>query len=227
MTDHYQNLDGRNLDRRIIEGLRKEYRHASLDDHTVDPDPIQQFLRWFHDAVRAELVEPNAMVLATVGAEGRPSSRMMLMKECNPQGFTFFTNYESRKGTELSTSPHGALLFFWSELERQVRVEGSIARTSAETSQRYWATRPRNSRIGSLASPQSRTLADRGVLEARVAQFAQEYPGEHIPCPPHWGGYLLVPDRMEFWQGREDRLHDRVEYVRGDAGGWERRRLAP
>jgi len=207
--------------------LRVDYQRAALDEHDVDRDPMRQFARWFDEAVAARLPEPNAMTLATIGEDGRPAARIVLLKQVDARGLVFFTNYDSRKGRELARDPHAALTFLWMELERQVRVEGTTERVEAALSDRYFASRPRLSRLGAWASPQSAPLAARADLEARFAAVAARYPDDApMPRPPHWGGYRLVPDRFEFWQGRPSRLRDRIEYGRADHG-WTLRRLAP
>ncbi len=206
--------------------LRREYSHAALDTETLDPDPIGQFRRWFADAERAELVEPNAMTLATADAAGRPSARVVLLKNIDERGLTFFTDYRSRKARELAANPRAALAFLWKELERQVRVTGIVETIGRDESAAYFRTRPRGSRIGAWASAQSAVLADRADLEREVARLNAQFPDDGIPLPPHWGGYRVVPDEFEFWQGRENRLHDRFRYARSDER-WRIERLSP
>ncbi|CAG9260973.1 pyridoxamine 5'-phosphate oxidase [Paraburkholderia unamae] len=207
--------------------LRKNYSLGSLDAADVNPDPIRQFQTWFAQALDAKLPEPNAMTVATVDAQGRPAARILLIKGVDERGFVFFTNYESRKGRELTANPHAALLFHWIELERQVRIEGKVELTSAEESDAYFNSRPLGSRIGAWASEQSSVIAGRAQLEVREQEVTAQY-GEHPPRPPHWGGYRLVPDAIEFWQGRPSRLHDRIRYTReSSAAAWCIERLAP
>jgi pyridoxamine 5'-phosphate oxidase len=207
--------------------LRKNYSRGALDAVDVDPDPVRQFQTWFAQALDAKLPEPNAMTLATVDAESRPSARIVLIKGVDERGFVFFTNYDSRKGRELLANPAASLLFHWIELERQVRIEGRVEKTSDEESDAYYASRPLGSRIGAWASDQSQPLESREALEAREREMVAKY-GDAPPRPPHWGGYRLVPDAIEFWQGRPSRLHDRIVYTRGDAGApWRIARLAP
>jgi pyridoxamine 5'-phosphate oxidase len=213
------------MDKAALAELRKSYERGELDEASCAVDPLRQFETWIQQAIAAQLPEPNAMTLATVGADGRPSTRIVLIKEFDERGLVWYTNYESRKGRELAQQPYGALQFHWVELERVVRIEGAVEKVPAEQSDAYFASRPLDSRIGAWASPQSQPIASRAVLVANAAKVAARH-GLKPPRPPHWGGYRLVPDRWEFWQGRPSRLHDRVRYQLG-AGGWVRQRLAP
>lgn len=208
-----------------IAALRREYMGESLDEADVAAEPYTQFQRWFDEALRAELSTPNAMTLATVAADGTPSARIVLLKGVDHGGFVFYTNYHSRKGRELAANPRAALVFHWTELEREVRIEGTVARVSAAESDEYFASRPLPSRHAAIASPQSAVVANRAALEARFAAAAADH-GETAPRPAHWGGYRLQPVAVEFWQGRPSRLHDRLQYtIAGDR--WSIRRLAP
>lgn len=208
------------------ESLRREYTRAGLNEAEVEADPIVQFDAWFKETLAAELHEPNAIILATATGDGRPSARTVLLKGYDERGFVFYTNYEGRKARELEANPACALLFYWGELERQVRIEGRASRLSGEDSDAYFATRPRDSRLGAWASEQSQPVEDRSVLEERVRALEVEYDGREIPRPPFWGGYRVEPEVVEFWQGRESRLHDRIVYRRaGD--GWRIVRLQP
>jgi len=208
-----------------IASLRKSYERAELDESASLPDPIDQFSLWLQQALEAKLPEPNAMTLATVGASGRPSSRVVLIKGVDARGLVWYTNYDSRKGRELAANPYASLQFHWVEMERVVRIEGPVEKTSAAESDAYYATRPLDSRIGAWASPQSQVIASRAVLVANAAKIGAQFLMQP-PRPPHWGGYRLVPDAFEFWQGRRSRLHDRLRYRLAD-GHWRRERLAP
>ncbi len=214
-----------------IADLRTDYMRETLDERDVAPDPLRQFEHWFDEAVKAQVPEPNAMALATADADGRPSARVVLLKGYDERGFVFFTNYASRKGRDLAARPRAAMLFFWPELERQVRIEGAVARIDEVESTAYFASRPRPARLGAWASPQSEPIAGRGVLETRFAAVEAQYRGvgDAIPRPPHWGGYRLAPDELEFWQGRPSRLHDRIRYQRSATHPalWTIDRLAP
>lgn len=211
---------------RDVSDLRKEYTRAGLSEADVLPDPVEQFRRWFDEALEAGLHEPNAMVVATATPDGYPSARVVLLKGFDGRGFVFYTNYEGRKGRELEENPRAALLFYWGELERQVRIEGPVSRTSEEESDAYYASRPRGSRLGAWASEQSRTVEGREVLEDHARSLEAEYEGREVPRPAFWGGYRVGPEVVEFWQGRENRLHDRILYSR-EGGGWKIGRLQP
>jgi pyridoxamine 5'-phosphate oxidase len=208
-----------------IAALRKSYEKAELDEAASDANPLQQFDKWLREAIAAQVPEPNAMTLATVSAEGRPSTRVVLIKGYDARGIVWYTNYDSRKGHDISANPHAALQFHWVELERVVRIEGRVELASAEESDAYYATRPLDSRLGAWASPQSQVIGSRAVLVANAAKAAAKH-GLKPPRPPHWGGYRLIPEAWEFWQGRKSRLHDRLRY-RLEGGAWVRERLAP
>ncbi|MFM1869598.1 MAG: pyridoxamine 5-phosphate oxidase [Pseudomonadota bacterium] len=205
--------------------LRKSYMKGSLSEEDVKANPIDQFNIWFDQARHAELPEPNAMTVASVDANGKPSARVVLIKEVTQAGFVFFTNYESRKGQAIIANPHAALLFFWPELERQVRVEGSVEKLSDQESDEYFHSRPLDSRIGAWASPQSRVIKGRTELVTKAAEYALKF-ALNPPRPPHWGGFRVKPDALEFWQGRPSRLHDRIQYIK-DNDTWKIQRLAP
>ena len=205
------------------------YEHApqGLRRRDLDPDPIKQFANWFTAAIEAGIRDVNAMTLATAGADGKPSARIVLLKGFDRDGFVFFTNYESEKGRELGENPYAACVFYWIELDRQVRVSGPTQKTSREESERYFHSRPLGSQLGAWASRQSQTLDARRVLDARMAEMTERYANAPVPLPPHWGGYVVKPEQMEFWQGRANRLHDRFRYTLGSNGGWQIERLAP
>jgi pyridoxamine 5'-phosphate oxidase len=212
------------MDSRLAD-LRKSYERAELNEEASLADPLWQFELWLQQALEAQLPEPNAMTVATVGADGRPSTRVVLIKGCDARGIVWYTNYDSRKGRELAGNPFAALQFHWVELERVVRIEGRVEKTSDEESDAYYASRPLDSRLGAWASPQSEVISGRSVLVTNAAKAGVRF-GLNPPRPPHWGGYRLVPDRWEFWQGRKSRLHDRLRYRLQD-GQWVRERLAP
>lgn len=207
--------------------LRRHYALESLSETDVRPDPVAQFAFWFEEARNSQLLEPNAMTLATAAPDGYPGARTVLLKGYDPHGFTFFTNYESRKGAELLANPRATLLFTWLELQRQIRIEGNIEKISRETSLAYFQSRPRENQIGAWASPQSRVIAGREVLEKRELEMEEKFAGlDKLPMPDYWGGYLLRPVAIEFWQGRMSRLHDRILYTQTETG-WRIERLAP
>ena len=208
-----------------IRDMRRDYMAGPLEESAAPADPLELFTRWFTEATSSDIKDANAMTLATVGADGRPSARIVLVKDFDADGVLFFTNYESRKGRELAGDPWAALLFHWRELDRQVRIEGRVAPVDPALSDEYFASRPVASRIGAWASPQSQVIAGREVLEANERAMVERF-GDEVPRPPHWGGYRLMPDRVEFWQGRPNRLHDRLRYQLVD-GAWQRDRLAP
>jgi pyridoxamine 5'-phosphate oxidase len=206
--------------------LRREYTLAGLRRADLDPDPIAQFQKWFAQALGAEIVEPNAMTLATVAANGQPSTRIVLLKGVDARGFSFFTNYESRKGRELAENPKVSLTFFWGGLERQVSIAGTVSKLSREESEAYFAVRPLGSQRGAWVSKQSTVVANREYLEKRITEVEAQF-GDKVPTPPYWGGYLVTPTCLEFWQGRPNRLHDRFRYTKTAAGAWQIDRLSP
>jgi pyridoxamine 5'-phosphate oxidase len=209
----------------LIQGLRKSYETGTLEEANLLPDPIDLFREWMDAAVAANLEEPNAMTLCTASADGAPDGRIVLLRSFDERGFVFFTNYESRKGNDLLANPRATLVFLWHALERQIRIQGVVARVSAAESEAYFRTRPRGHQLAAWTSPQSQPLATRETLDARLAELETRFP-EEVPLPDFWGGYRLVPQRMEFWQGRKNRLHDRFAYT-AEAGSWTVNRLAP
>ena len=216
------------LNKTNISAIRTEYEMGQLNESEVAEDPIDQFRRWFDEALERRVMEPNAMTLATVSAAGRPSSRVVLLKELSEAGFGFFSNYHSRKGRELGENPYASALFFWPELQRQVRIVGRTAKMSSELSDAYFSSRPRASQLGAIVSPQSQAITNRNVLDDALAAIQQGYhDSDVLPRPAHWGGYWLVPDEMEFWQGRSSRLHDRLLYKKQADSRWTIGRLAP
>ena len=212
---------------RPIADIRKDYRLHSLNETDVAANPMEQFTRWWDDAVRSEIEEVNAMTLATVTAEGFPSARIVLLKGYTAAGFVFFTNYQSNKGKEMEQNPHVCLVFFWKELERQVRIEGWVEKISAADSEEYFQSRPVGSRIGAWASPQSTVIPNREVIENNVTELEKKYANTPVPRPEHWGGYIVKPVSIEFWQGRSSRLHDRILYTAQNDLSWKMERLAP
>ena len=207
--------------------LRREYASHSLDENDAHGDPIQQFTIWFDQALKSQVIDVNAMTLATASAKGEPSARTVLLKGADESGFVFYTNYDSPKGRDLAANPRASLLFFWAELERQVRINGSVTKTTAAESDQYFYSRPVESQIGAAISEQSRPITDRSILERKFDELAAKYKNSQVPRPANWGGYRLKPDAIEFWQGRKSRLHDRLLYTRQPDGSWSRSRLAP
>jgi pyridoxamine 5'-phosphate oxidase len=211
-----------------LAALREDYRRAVLDEANCDSNPIEQFAKWFKEAKAADLKEPNAMTLATATLAARPSARIVLLKEVSEAGFFFYTNYGSQKGRECETNPQVALTFYWAELERQVRVEGTVRRVAPDKSEEYFRSRPRGSRIGAWVSNQSESIENRAVLDKRLAELEVRFAGsDDIPPPDYWGGYCVRPERIEFWQGRSNRLHDRILYAKDEKQGWTIGRLSP
>ncbi len=207
--------------------LRREYTKGGLRRADLDPNPLVQFQKWFEQALTAQLLEPAAMTLATADKDGRASARIVLLKGVNEAGFTFFTNYESRKGRELAENPRASLVFYWAELERQVCISGDVTATSRSESDKYFALRPRGSQLGAWVSKQSSVVADRNFLENRLREVEEQFSNRDVEMPPYWGGYLLTPSRIEFWQGRPNRLHDRFQYSKQSDGSWRVDRLSP
>jgi len=215
------------MDNQELQNLRKDYSAAVLTEKEVKQDPISMFDKWFNDAVAADVMEPNAMTLATATINGHPSARIVLLKGFNKEGFMFYTNYLSRKGKEMAKNPLASVVFFWGELERQVRIEGTIEKLSREESEAYFHSRPKASQLGALASAQSQEIIGRKDLEAKMAELETEYADKDVPKPSYWGGYILKPRLVEFWQGRRSRLHDRIIYKKIDNKNWKIARLAP
>lgn len=210
-----------------VADLRKEYTFRGLSETDVYPNPFEQFRVWFDQALAAQLPEPNAMTIATATADGKPSARMVLLKDFDERGFVFYTNYESHKGQQLVANPWGAIVFWWAELERQVRIEGRVEKVPPEESDEYFNSRPKGSQLGAWASYQSQVVENREVLERRLEQLKEEYESKDVPRPPHWGGFRVVPQEIEFWQGRPNRLHDRLVYRCDEDGAWSIQRLSP
>ena len=217
-------MAGNNLN---IADIRQDYKRSVLDDDAVGHDPISFFQKWFGEAELSQVTEINAMTLATADGNGVPHARIVLLKGLDKGDFIFFTNYDSAKGVQISQKPCAALVFFWKELERQVRVEGTIEKIAPEESDSYFRSRPAGSRIGAWASPQSQPITDRNILDANYAKYEEEFSKREIPRPPHWGGYKVTPNHIEFWQGRSSRMHDRILFTKDEAGEWTRSRLAP
>jgi pyridoxamine 5'-phosphate oxidase len=211
----------------MIGDFRREYASRSLSETDVHPDPVEQFNIWFGEALKAQIMDANAMTLSTSSRAGEPSARTVLLKGVDGDGFVFFTHYNSPKGRDLDENPRAALLFYWAELERQVRITGPVARVAREVSEKYFATRPLESQYAAWAAPQSSELAGRDVLERQFAEVKHRFAGSEVACPPEWGGYRVTAERVEFWQGRPGRLHDRLLYTRQSDGRWTHTRLAP
>ncbi len=210
-----------------IADLRKDYTLENLNEEEIDKNPFIQFKIWFNQSVAAQLPEPNAMTLATCTPDGKPSARMVLLKDIDERGFVLFTNYKSQKGQEISVNPQAALVFWWAELERQVRIVGTVEKISSAQSDSYFEVRPPFSRLGAWASNQSEVIANRDVLESQLIEFQRKYENQEVPRPAHWGGFRVIPQEIEFWQGRSSRLHDRLRYTLIDNGNWKIERLSP
>ncbi len=217
-------MSGKDLN---IADIRQEYKLSALDESSAGIDPISFFRKWFSEAENAQITEVNAMTLATADAKGIPHARIVLLKGLENSEFIFFTNYSSSKGREIGENPFASLVFFWKELERQVRIEGKIEKVSATESDIYFNSRPKGSRIGAWASPQSQEITDRDILDVNYARYEQEFSDIEMPRPPHWGGYKIIPNYIEFWQGRASRMHDRITFTKNENGDWRRARLAP
>ncbi|POY37486.1 pyridoxamine 5'-phosphate oxidase [Solitalea longa] len=217
-----------NLEKTTLENLRQEYSAKTLSEEQVNQNPFAQFDSWFNEAMNSGILEPNALTLSTATPDGKPSARVVLLKDFSENGFTFYTNYESRKGQEMAENPNACLSFFWLELQRQVIIEGKIEKVSEEESTRYFQSRPKGSQLGAWTSDQSQVIANRGVLENKLTELEKQYENQNvIPKPEHWGGYLLKPTSIEFWQGRASRLHDRIQYILQSDNTWKIQRLAP
>ena len=210
-----------------VADLRKEYTFQGLSETEVHPNPFEQFKTWFNQALAAQLPEPNAMTIASATTDGKPYARIVLLKDYDERGFVFYTNYESHKGQQLVQNPWGAIAFWWTQLERQVRIEGRVEKVSELESDEYFQSRPKGSQLGAWSSNQSQVIDSREVLERRLEQLKEEYENKQVPRPPHWGGFRVIPDEIEFWQGRPSRLHDRLLYRRSEDGTWKIQRLAP
>jgi pyridoxamine 5'-phosphate oxidase len=210
-----------------VADLRREYTFQGLSEMDVHPNPFEQFKTWFDQAVAAQLPEPNAMTIATVTSDGKPSARIVLLKDYDERGFVFYTNYKSHKGQQLVENPWGAIAFWWTELERQVRIEGCVEKVSPAESDAYFHSRPIGSQLGAWASNQSQVIESREVLEQQLQKLKEEYDNKEVPRPPHWGGFRVIPNEIEFWQGRPSRLHDRLLYQRSEDGSWKIQRLSP
>ena len=210
-----------------IADLRQNYTRAELSEADVNSDPIEQFKTWFQQAKNADLIEPNAMTIASATPQGKPTARIVLLKGVSDRGFVFYTNYESQKGQQLIANPYAALVFLWDKLERQVRIEGKVEKVSTEESAEYFHSRPKASQLGAIASDQSRVIPNREILEQRLSELQEKYANKTVPLPEHWGGFRVVPNRIEFWQGRPSRLHDRLVYDLQDDGSWQINRLSP